>query len=348
MKKGLFIFLVLLFIASSLVLITYANFLDDNNYTEEGEPGEQLPPIEPDNDLEEPEEETDGELENALPGTNQTPGTTRPGATTRPPTGGGNTGGGNTGNTGGGNTGGGTNTPAASTNNNLSAFSVNGLSSDRRSSPDRDRDIYAFTPGNQTYNLSVLNSVSTINITANRQDSTATRIAVTINGAPVSTVNNANFTGNISLVEGINTIRVEVTAQSGAPRTYTLVVNRFPAQGHTTFSVERTSGMQGSVSMPESIDGINYTITGTLTERQSTLCAVSILATRPSPFLFTNQARGYTLNNDFIEFGNPAMAIQRIWLFPGSGSLQTIRINWGNNIRSETVYRFTFGSISGC
>src|SRR5574344_230601 len=86
-----------------------------------------------------------------------------------------------------------------SKNNNLSGLSVEGFTLDK-----------AFDANSLEYSLEVENSVESINVLATKADSNAT-----ITGS-----------GNIKLEEGVNTIKVVVTAQNGQEKTYTLLVTR--------------------------------------------------------------------------------------------------------------------------
>ena len=84
-------------------------------------------------------------------------------------------------------------------NNKLSSLSVSGYSI----SPSFNKDVNSYT-------LTVANSVSSITVSASAYASTSS-----IGG-----------TGSVSLQEGINTVRVRVTAQSGAIRDYIISVTR--------------------------------------------------------------------------------------------------------------------------
>ncbi len=82
--------------------------------------------------------------------------------------------------------------------------------------------VPVFAAGTTTYDVVVLNTTLATAVTALVADSTAT---LTINGAAaISGVPS----GSIPLVTGANPILVEVTAQNGSPKTYTVTVTVEP------------------------------------------------------------------------------------------------------------------------
>ncbi len=96
-------------------------------------------------------------------------------------------------------------TRPASTNANLSALSLGGVTL----SP-------AFAAGTTSYSASVAGETGSINVSATAEDSAAT---VSINGA-------AGGSRTVSLATGSNTISVVVTAEDGTKKTYTATVVR--------------------------------------------------------------------------------------------------------------------------
>ena len=91
----------------------------------------------------------------------------------------------------------------------------------------RPNDFSGFTPNTTTYNVEVPEDVDTVEVYAQAQDSNAT-----IEG-----------TGEVSLKEGINTITVQVTAEDGTIKTYTLNITRGEAQSETDTAVGTGNGL---------------------------------------------------------------------------------------------------------
>lgn len=81
----------------------------------------------------------------------------------------------------------------------------------------RPNDFSGFTPSNTTYNVEVRADVEKVEVYAQAQDSDAT-----IKG-----------TGEVELKEGNNTITVQVTAEDGTTKTYTLNITRGENQTQT-------------------------------------------------------------------------------------------------------------------
>ncbi|WP_240419708.1 S-layer homology domain-containing protein [Paenibacillus periandrae] len=82
-----------------------------------------------------------------------------------------------------------------------------------------------FASGTTSYITNVANSVSSLTVTASVYDSRST---MTINGSPAVS---GQPSGSIRLVVGSNPIAIIVTAQDGATKTYTVIVNRASDNG---------------------------------------------------------------------------------------------------------------------
>lgn len=76
-----------------------------------------------------------------------------------------------------------------------------------------------FTAATTSYSASVPNATTQLAIRPTPSSASST---VAVNGQPVA----AGGESNVTLLVGANTIRVVVTAEGGASRTYTLAVNR--------------------------------------------------------------------------------------------------------------------------
>lgn len=126
------------------------------------------------------------------------------------------------------------NTSSTSTNNNNNSSSNNGSSSSSSSQRQtqtskkssnanlsnlgiRPNDFTGFTPSKTTYDVEVPADVEKVEVYAQAQDSDAT-----IKG-----------TGEVELKEGVNTITVQVTAEDGTTKTYTLNITRGENQTQT-------------------------------------------------------------------------------------------------------------------
>jgi hypothetical protein len=98
---------------------------------------------------------------------------------------------------------------AYGTDNTLQALSISRGSFDQ-----------AFSPEITEYSVKVDKRVDSLNVTPTASDSTA---RVTVNGI---TTSSGMPSGEVQLNEGLNTIRVEVTALSGQSKTYSISVNK--------------------------------------------------------------------------------------------------------------------------
>lgn len=108
---------------------------------------------------------------------------------------------------------------AASTNANLSSLAL----SSGTLSP-------VFDAATTSYTTSVVNAVSSIQVTPTVADSLAT---VTVNGTSATS---GSASGSINLSVGSNTVTVVVTAQSGATKTYTVQITRASASTNNYLS----------------------------------------------------------------------------------------------------------------
>ncbi|SFL65210.1 S-layer homology domain-containing protein [Paenibacillus sp. 1_12] len=121
----------------------------------------------------------------------------------------------------------------------------------------------AFASSTTSYNTIVANGINNVTVTGIVYDSTAT---IRVNG--IVTASGAASL-NIPLNVGMNTIKVEVTAQDGTTiKTYTINVNRF-TENLTTSSGGGTvgSGGSGTVSQP---NGVKIVVDGVVQEQSAT------------------------------------------------------------------------------
>ncbi|GKS09301.1 hypothetical protein YDYSY3_03010 [Paenibacillus chitinolyticus] len=86
----------------------------------------------------------------------------------------------------------------------------------------------AFAAGTTAYTVNVANSVNTVDVTPATADSTA---SVKVDGKPVT----SGTASAVSLNAGSNTVEVQVTAQNGSIKTYTLTITR-AASGNADLS----------------------------------------------------------------------------------------------------------------
>ncbi|MFC9775362.1 cadherin-like beta sandwich domain-containing protein [Paenibacillus chitinolyticus] len=86
----------------------------------------------------------------------------------------------------------------------------------------------AYAPGTTTYTVNVANAVNTVDVTPATADSTA---SVKVDGKPVT----SGTASAVSLNVGSNTVEVQVTAQNGSVKTYTLTITR-AASGNADLS----------------------------------------------------------------------------------------------------------------
>ena len=105
-----------------------------------------------------------------------------------------------------------------STNANLSSLVVNNGSDAVTLSP-------SFSDAQTTYAASVANGVSSVTVTPTREHSSAA-IQVRVNAGSYGSVTSGTASGSLSLDIGPNTIDVEVTAEDGTTKTYTVTVTR--------------------------------------------------------------------------------------------------------------------------
>ncbi|WCN37300.1 cadherin-like beta sandwich domain-containing protein [Aneurinibacillus uraniidurans] len=111
----------------------------------------------------------------------------------------------------------------------------------------------AFSSGTTSYTVSVGNSVTSLTVTPTLSDSNAT---VTVNGTVVT---NGTASGGIALTVGSNTITVEVTAQDGTTKTYTITVTRAEALS-TNADLSNLVFSQGTLSPAFSSGTTSYTV----------------------------------------------------------------------------------------
>lgn len=116
-------------------------------------------------------------------------------------------------------------TRASSSNANLSALSL----SSGTLAP-------AFASGTTSYTASVGNATTSLTVTPTVADGTA---SVTVNGAAVTS---GNASGAIALAVGNNIITTTVTAQNGAPSTYTVTVTRAASANADLSALSLSSG----------------------------------------------------------------------------------------------------------
>lgn len=99
-----------------------------------------------------------------------------------------------------------------------------------------------YTSGTTLYNVTVPSNISTVNVNARSSSSTITPVSspdITMTSAYDSATGYVNATGQVtSLVEGVpKPIRVVVTAESGAARSYTVILTRQGTTPSTALSV---------------------------------------------------------------------------------------------------------------
>jgi tRNA threonylcarbamoyladenosine modification (KEOPS) complex Pcc1 subunit len=106
-------------------------------------------------------------------------------------------------------------TRQASSNANLSSLTISSVALNP-----------SFASSTFSYNVSVINSVSSVTVTPTKSDANAT-IQVRVNNGTYSTVASATASSALSLNVGSNTIDVKVTAQDGSTiQNYTITVTR--------------------------------------------------------------------------------------------------------------------------
>ncbi len=85
-----------------------------------------------------------------------------------------------------------------------------------------------FASGTTNYTASVLNAINSITLTPTREQVHAT-IAVQVNDGGFTAISSGSPSGPLSLNVGVNTIDVEVTAQSGLTKKYSITISRAPS-----------------------------------------------------------------------------------------------------------------------
>jgi hypothetical protein len=124
----------------------------------------------------------------------------------------------------------------------------------------------SFSSGTTAYAAGVLNTTSSLTVTATRADPNAT-LQVQVNGGGFSPLTSGTASGQLALnVGGGNTIDVKVTAQDGTTtQTYTVTVTRAKQTPSVTLGSSAPSSAQGqSVTFTATVTG-SGTPTGTVT-----------------------------------------------------------------------------------
>jgi gliding motility-associated-like protein len=130
-----------------------------------------------------------------------------------------------------------------------------------------------FSPSNQSYDISVGNTVTDIAFTPITSDATAT---VTVNNVAVTS---GTASGNLPLALGQNVIIVRVTAQNNVPKTYTVTVTRLKSNNANLSALLTNAGpltpafdkdvLQYNVDVANSV--ASATITPTVAEPNATI-----------------------------------------------------------------------------
>ncbi|WP_282938974.1 S-layer homology domain-containing protein [Paenibacillus sp. RC67] len=140
----------------------------------------------------------------------------------------------------------------------------------------------AFASGTTSYSADVANDVSNMTVTATVSDSKAT---MEVNGAAVAS---GQASGAISLNVGANLINIEVTAENGAQKTYSVAVTREQSSTPPTGNKSSNADLSGltlssgtispvfasgttSYSADVANDVSNMTVTATLSDSKATM-----------------------------------------------------------------------------
>jgi hypothetical protein len=140
----------------------------------------------------------------------------------------------------------------------------------------------AFAPGTIAYSTSVANNVSSVTVKASVSDVNAT---LTVNGVPVAS---GQSSGAIGLIVGGNVILIEVTAQNGTKKTYSVSVTRVAGGGggggggpsivtSTNGILTLPAGGTGVVSLE---DKVTVSIPANATSKELKLTIEKLLATQ--------------------------------------------------------------------
>ncbi|MEN9490754.1 MAG: hypothetical protein RJA63_1203 [Pseudomonadota bacterium] len=152
-----------------------------------------------------------------------------------------------------------------------------------------------FAPGTESYTAAVSYATAALTLTPTVADAVAT---VKVNNLAVAS---GNPSAAINLAVGSNTVTVEVTAQDGSTRTYTVVVTR---QRTTSYAGVLPGGGQASVSVTSSAPGCGF--------GSSSFVSMSAVPEAPPP--------GYDFTNGLFQFSlagcQPGQTIQVAITYP--------------------------------
>ena len=131
-------------------------------------------------------------------------------------------------------------------------------------------DVGTFAAATTTYTASVENATTHVRLTATAADTKATLKAGA--GTSLAAVSSGTASGAIALAVGANALKVEVTAEDGTVKTYTVTVTRQAAPAAVAVSLSATPNPVGQ--------GSAVTVTATLAKALSEAVTVPLIVTR--------------------------------------------------------------------
>lgn len=158
----------------------------------------------------------------------------------------------------------------------------------------------AFVPGTTSYSAIVGNTVSGVTITLTAADDNAT---IAVNGVVVES---GGTSASLPIALGSNTITIQMTAEDGTPRTYTVIVTRTVSSNANLSALTLSSGALSPsfetgttsywVNVENAVDSLQITATAADDAATITVNGVAVTSGDSSgPLLLAVGSRSYTL-----------------------------------------------------
>ncbi|MFE6796528.1 cadherin-like beta sandwich domain-containing protein [Paenibacillus chitinolyticus] len=144
----------------------------------------------------------------------------------------------------------------------------------------------AYAPGTTTYTVNVANAVNTVDVTPATADSTA---SVKVDGKSVT----SGTASAVSLNVGSNTVEVQVTAQNGSIKTYTLTITRAASGNADLSGISLSEGtltpvfdpaqLSYTAAVPNASAGVDVTAVTADTTASITVNGDAVVSGTPKP-----------------------------------------------------------------